>query len=173
MNIMRPLSIGVFLLAATGAIAAETDAEALDQRIRALKQEVLHLNRDLFVLEEELLHPASTQMQVFVSLDVGEYFKLDAVTLKLNDTVVANYLYTDREVAALVRGGVQRLWTGNLKNGEHELIATLTGIGPHGRDYRRGATVIVSKGLGPKYVELRIVDKTANQQPAFDIREWE
>lgn len=173
MNVMRTLLTAILLLAIAGSLQAETDAEALDQHIRALKQEVLRLNRDLFVLEEELLHPASTQLQVFLSLDVGEYFKLDAVTLKLNDTVVANYLYTDRELAALVRGGVQRLWIGNLKSGEHELIATLTGIGPHGRDYRRGTTAVVSKGLGPKYVELRIVDKTANQQPAFDIREWE
>lgn len=171
---MRLLTLAlILLLALTGNAHAETDAEALDERVRTLKQEVLDLNRDLFLLEEELLHPSSTQLQVFVSLDVGEFFKLDSVNLKLDDKVVANYLYTDREVAALARGGVHRLWIGNVKSGDHELIAILTGVGPQGRDYRRGATVTVNKGLGPKYVELRIADKTSSQQPAFDIREWE
>jgi hypothetical protein len=61
----------------------------------------------------------------------------------------------------------------NLKAGEHELIAIYTGKGPHGRDYRRGATHVVRKGLGPKFVELQIVDNPSSEQPDFSIKEWE
>lgn len=146
---------------------------AIDEDVQSLKDEVLELNRDLFLLEEELLFPANSQVAFFLSLDVGEYFALDSVSLTIDGKEVANYLYTDREADALRRGGVQRLHMENLKTGEHELIAVFTGSGPHQRDYRRGATVQLEKGLGAKYVELAITDKASKQQPEFDIREWE
>ncbi|MFV1972577.1 MAG: AraC family transcriptional regulator [Thiohalobacterales bacterium] len=165
---------GLLALATLRAVAGEgQDSQSLDAEVQSLKQDVLALNRDLFVLEEELLFPSSTQVAVFVSLDVGEFFALDSVQLKVDDKVVTNYLYTEREVQALHRGGVQRLHMGNLKAGEHELIAIYTGKGPNGRDYRRGATHVIKKGLGPKFVELKIVDNPSSEQPDFSIREWE
>jgi hypothetical protein len=104
---------------------------------------------------------------------VGTFFALDAVTLELDDKEVANYLYTDREVQALHRGGVQKLYLGNLKAGEHELVAFFTGKGPHDRDYRRGTTLKFEKAVGAKYVELRISDHEASLQPEFVVRQWE
>jgi hypothetical protein len=145
----------------------------LDQDVQSLKKEVLDLNRDLFLLEEELLFPANSQVAFFISMDVGEYFKLDSVSLKIDGKEVANYLYTDREVDALLRGGVHRVHMANLKTGEHELVAVFTGQGPHTRDYRRGATIKVDKGIGAKYLELEINDRVKKQQPEFEIREWE
>ena len=165
---------GMSMLLLSGiALAEPPDAASLDENIQSLKQDVIALNRDLFLLEEELLYPANTQLAVFVSLDVGEFFKLDSVQLKVDDKVVSNYLYTRREVDALHRGGVQRLYMGNLKAGEHELVAIYTGMGPKGRDYRRGASLVINKSLGAKYVELKIVDNTSSEQPDFSIREWE
>ena len=134
---------------------------------------VVDLNRDLFKLGEELLYPASTQVAVFLSVDVGTFFALDSVTLKVDDKEVANYLYTDREVQALHRGGVQKLYLGNLKAGSHEIVAFFTGKGPHERDYRRGTTLKVDKTIGAKYVELRISDRAASLQPEFVVRQWE
>lgn len=151
--------------------AAETE-NGVKEEVQTLKQQVLELNRDLFLLEEELLFPSNTQVSVFVSLDVGEFFQLDSVEVKIDGKQVADYLYTQRELEALVRGGVQRIHMGNLRTGDHELVAFFTGKGPKGRDYKRGATATISKGLGPKYVELRIVDQTSNYQPEFDIKEW-
>jgi hypothetical protein len=145
----------------------------LDEHVQDLKKQVLDLNRDLFLLEEELLFPANTQVSIFVSMDVGEYFGLDAVELKLDDKDVSNYLYTTREVDALIQGGVQRLYIGNMKAGEHELVAVFTGEGPHARDYTRGATLTFEKGIGPKYIELTISDRENNQQPEFVVKEWE
>lgn len=146
--------------------------KTLDGQVQSLKQEVIELNRDLFVLEEELLFPATTQVAVFVSMDVGKFFQLDSVQLKIDDKVVAHYLYTDRELAALARGGVQRIYTGNLRLGKHELVAFFVGKGPHDRDYRRGTTVSFDKDSGPKFVELKITDVAQQQQPEFSVKQW-
>jgi hypothetical protein len=158
---------------APAAAGASDDFKSLDQEVQALKKEVLDLNRELFVLEEELLFPANTQVAVFVSMDVGEFFALDSVTLKLDNKEVANYLYTEREAQALLKGGVHRVYVGNLKAGEHELIALFTGQGPNARDYRRGATVKLEKGVGAKYIELKISDRASKAQPEFVVKEWE
>ena len=147
--------------------------QTLDRNIQVLKKDVMELNRDLLVLEEELLFPASTQVAVFVSLDVGQLFELDSVQVKLDDKVVANYLYTPAEVRALHRGGVQRLYLGNLRTGRHELIAFFTGKGPHERDYRRGTTVVFDKQTEPKYIELQIKDVTRKLQPEFQVKQWQ
>jgi hypothetical protein len=158
---------------AASEMSARQEFRSLDEEVQDLKKEVLDLNRDLFLLEEELLFPANSQVAFFISMDVGEYFALDAVSLKIDGKEVANYLYTEREVGALVRGGVHRVHMENLKVGDHELIAVFTGKGPHWRDYRRGATLTLNKGIGAKYVELEITDRVQKQQPEFDIKEWE
>ena len=158
---------------APAAAAAGGDFRSLDGDVQGLKKEVLDLNRDLFMLEEELLFPANTQVAVFLSLDVGTFFEVDGVQLKLDNKEVANYLYTDREVEALNRGGVHRVYLGNLKIGKHELVAFFTGKGPHQRDYKRGANITFEKGVGAKYVELRISDRQSAQQPEFTVKEWE
>ena len=155
------------------AAAPSGEFQSLDQEVQALKKEVLDLNRELFVLEEDLLFPANTQVAVFVSMDVGDFFALDSVTLKVDNKEVANYLYTEREAQALLKGGVHRVYIGNLKAGDHELLALFTGQGPHVRDYRRGATIKLTKGVGAKYVELKISDRATKEQPEFIVKEWE
>jgi hypothetical protein len=152
---------------------AATASPMVDQQVQDLKKQLVDLNRDLFKLEEEILYPSSTQVAVFLAVNAGAFFKLDSVTLKLDDKEVANYLYTEREVAALARGGVQKLYLGNLKAGQHELVAFFSGKGPHDVDYRRGATLTFEKTIGAKYVELRIVDREAAMQPDFLVRQWE
>jgi hypothetical protein len=159
--------------APAGAASAPEPPQALDQRVEAVKAEVIRLNRDLLVLEEELLFPASTQVAVFVSMDVGKMFELDSLQLKLDDKLVASHLYSPLEVQALHRGGMQRVYLGNLKSGTHEVVAFFTGKGPHFRDYKRAATIKFEKGADPSYIELRIVDSTAKLQPEFDVKVWQ
>jgi hypothetical protein len=106
-------------------------------------------------------------------MDVGKLFALESVKIKLDGKDVANYLYTPAEVQALHRGGVQRIYVGNLKAGEHELVAFFTGQGPHTRDYKRGATVKFDKGTEPKYIGLRIRDSTGKLQPEFEVKVWQ
>ena len=138
----------------TAGIAADDEASALDTDIESLKKEVLQLNRDLFILEEDLLFPANTQFSVFLSMDAGNLFDLDSVQLKINDKIVSNHLYTDREISALQRGGIQRLYIGNLPSGEHEVIALFVGVGPNDRDYRRGKTITFEKSEDPQFIEF-------------------
>ncbi|MBS0364305.1 MAG: AraC family transcriptional regulator [Proteobacteria bacterium] len=145
----------------------------MDTDIQSLKKDAVDLNRDLFVLEEELLFPANTQVAVFLSVDVGEFFALDSVQLKMDNKEVINYLYTPREVEALLKGGVQRLYLGNLKVGPHELVAFFNGKGPNDRAYQRGASLKFEKGVGAKYLELKIDDRQRKLQPEFAIKDWE
>lgn len=149
------------------------DAETLDARVQSLKKQVKSLNRDLFILEEELLFPSSTQVAIFLSIDVGTFFRLDSVQVKIDDKVIANHLYTKRELGALERGGVQRLYMGNVKSGEHELIASFRGPGPNNREYKRATTIKFEKGSAEKFMELKIVDVSHKLQPEFVVKEWE
>ena len=176
--ISSQILLGIALILSAAMSFAETIDHAnqiatLDQDTQSLKKQVLELNKDLFLLEEELLYPANTQVAVFVSMDVGEYFALDSIQLTVDGKEVSNYLYTEREVDALLRGGVQQLYLGNIKTGEHELVATFTGKGPHDRDYKRGGSLTFAKNIGSKYVELQISDREIKLQPEFIVREWE
>ncbi len=157
---------------APAASAPAAPPASLDSRVQQLKDEVIRLNRDLLILEEELLFPAGTQVAVFVSMDVGRLFELESVQVRLNDKVVSQHLYTPSEVAALHRGGVQRVYVGNLRTGEHRIDAFFTGRGPQQRDYKRATTLKFEKGTEPRYVELRIRDSLGKLQPEFEVKVW-
>jgi len=159
--LMLVLAIAVCSL--TAAASAETPAEDLE----AVKQSFVELQRDLVILEEELLFPASSQVAVFLSMDVGEFFALDAVTITLDGEDVSHHLYTERQVDALHRGGVQKLYLGNVQQGPHRLTAVFTGKGPEDRPYRRATTVEFEKTFEPTFVELAIRDSERNYQPEF------
>ena len=180
MNRLKPIWVIFFITIALNSAlvgvanaASENSARTLDEKIQSLKKEVMKLNRDLFVLEEELLFPSSTQIAVFLSVDVGNFFRLDSVQLKIDDKVVTNYLYTEQETQALARGGVQRLYVGNVKKGKREMVAVFRGPGPNGREYKRATTYVFNKGSDTKYIELKISDQSQKLQPEFVVKEWE
>ncbi len=151
---------------------SEDNATPLSAQIEELKQAALELNRDLLILEEDLLFPANTQIAVYVSVDVGEYFSLDSVKLKIDDEMVASHLYTKKQNSALIRGGIQRLYLGNLKTGMHEITAFFHGFGPHERAYKRAATYTLKKDQNPTMLEIRVRDSESAMQPEFDFKEW-
>ena len=157
----------VFFLMVVSVNTPVIAAEPLDTEMEDVKKALLELKRDLIILEEDLLFPASSQVAVFLSMDLGEFFQLDAVTLKLNGKEVAHHLYTDKQVDALYRGGIQKLFIGNIKQGGNRITAFFTGRGPAGRDYRRATSVEFEKSFEPTFVELAISDSTANYQPDF------
>lgn len=144
-----------------------------DKELQNLKLSVVDLAIELFNLRDEIQAPTSNQLAVFLSVDVGEYFGLNTVQLKIDDQAVLSHLYTVQQVQALLRGGSQRLYIGNLRDGEHELVAIFLGRGTHGRDYRRAVQLKFQKLPGPKYVELRITDRKILAQPVFEIKEWQ
>ncbi|MGO9934295.1 MAG: AraC family transcriptional regulator [Steroidobacteraceae bacterium] len=153
--------------------APPAELKTLDQEVQGLKKDVIDLNKDLFVLQEELLFPANTQVALYISMDVGTFFALDSVTVKIDNKEVKNYLYTAREADALLKGAVQQIYLGNLKVGKHELVAFFNGKGPVERNYKRGATINFDKGVGAKYLELKITDRVPKHQPEFMIKDWE
>jgi hypothetical protein len=165
---MQRTAFIIMFVALIAGIAPLSNAEPLDNEMEDVKKALLDLKRDLVILEEDLLFPASTQVAVFLSMDVGEFFQLDAVTLKLNGREVTHHLYTDKQVDALYRGGVQKLYVGNVKQGKNRVTAFFTGRGPSGRDYRRATTVEFEKSFEPAFVELAISDSTAKYQPEFN-----
>ena len=151
---------------------AQRAVNELSRDIQSLKQSVVVLNKDLRVLEEDLLFPANTRFHVFLSLNVGEFFRLEGVELRLDNETIASYLYSEEERSALAKGGMHRLHLGNVSAGEHTLSAFFIGQGPNGREYKRGSSLRFTKAQGPKYVELSIADSEARQQPEFTVREW-
>ena len=154
---------------------AQTPSSQLQNDIQDLKKQVLKLNRNLFILEEDLLFPSNTQVSVFVSMDAANLFNLDSIQLKIDGKIVANHLYTQREFEALKRGGVQRLYLANLSSGEHELLATFVGKGPSpaNRDYRRAQSIKFEKDSDAQFIELKIIDNPQKQQPEFNIKVWQ
>jgi len=181
-KILVTIFIGIFINVSVHASeiseteATEGDAKdelVVNSEIENLKNEILELNSELFVLEEDLLFSANTQISVFVSVDVDSLFELDSIQLKLDDKVVSNYLYTAREASSLKRGGIQRLYLGNLTSGEHELTAFFVGKGPSNRDYKRAVTKIIEKSESAKFIELKIVGNVSKEQPDFIVKVWE
>ncbi|MCB1836055.1 MAG: hypothetical protein KDH99_00425 [Alcanivoracaceae bacterium] len=148
-------------------------ATELDQDMAAFRKDVLEINKRLLLMEEELLFPADTQVAIFVSLDVGKFFVPDAITLKLDGKTIDSHLYTEKEVAALRQGAIQKIHTTNVKNGAHELTAFVSGKGPNGRDYRRAVTLEFDKGHGRQFIQLKMEDDAAAQQPVFNFKSWQ
>jgi hypothetical protein len=103
-------------------------------------------------------------------MDVGEYFALDAVEIRIDGEVQTHYLYTDRQVNALYRGGVQRLFVGNVNQGKHQLSAFFIGIGPQNREYKRAVSIEFEKDEDPVAIELSVIDSTTKQQPLFEAK---
>jgi hypothetical protein len=74
----------------------------------------------------------------------------------------------------LHRGGVQRLFLGNLKAGEHELIAFLHRKGPaRSATTAAGPTIKFDKAIGASTSSSRSATAAASQQPEFVVRQWE
>ena len=169
------MALAVMFLLSPGFNANASDALAatpLSQRIETLREEVLALNRDITLLEEELLYPSS-QTAVFLSVDVGTPIRLVDVNLTLNGQHIGYHSYTEQEFEALTQGGIQRLYTGNVRSGRNVLEATITGYDPRGKDYQRSTTYTFEKGPGRKWIELRVVDDLDAMQHRFEFHEWD
>lgn len=151
---------------------APSKAAQLEERAQALKKEVQQLNQELQSLEQAVMYPPSGQVAVFVAVAPIKGFVLESVELKQADKVIAQHLYTSAEQAAIQRGGVQRLYAGAVKPGEHEWQATITGKFASDRAVKRQATIKFEKGSDPKYVQLRIEDTGGQSQPEMAVKVW-
>ena len=158
--------------AVAGRASKETGIESLALEIDALKEEIIELNTLLFKLQEDLLFPEDSSIVVFLSIEGGHYFTLDALKLHLNDSLVSSHLYTEREVSALRKGGIQRLYAGNLRMGEHQLVAIFSGVGSQERDTKRAETITIHKEKGATFIKLIIRDNQLRKVSEFTYETW-
>ncbi|MCL1068109.1 AraC family transcriptional regulator [Shewanella olleyana] len=162
-NLGANVDANVKNLSANSAVASE---------LEDIKSQVIKLNRDLFILEEDLLFPASTQVAVFVSVDVGRFFTLDSVELKINSDNVAGFLYTERQRRALEKGGIQKVYMGNLKTGQHQLTAIFTGADAEGRPVQRAVNHEFEKSDETVMLELKLEDNASSYRADVKVEEW-
>jgi hypothetical protein len=152
------LSILLIWMSIPGSWAAEESREqfkGLDEQVQDIKSDVLGIASELNRLEEKLLYPSGTQVAMFVSLVKGEKFRLDSVGIQLDGKPVAYHVYSFKELEALQKGGVQRIYVGNIGTGPHQLQVSVAGKSTSG-DYRRDATATITKDVGPKLVEIKL-----------------
>ncbi len=164
--------LAIFLVStATAEEVSREEIKGLDEQVQDIKKDVLNLSAELARLEEKLLFPSNTQVSLFISMHKGDDFRLDSVQVKLDDKVVAQHLYSFRELEALQMGGVQRLYTGNIKTGEHDLVINYTGRATAGGEYKRSGSYRVTKDIGPKFVEIKISGPESTEQD-IQFRDW-
>lgn len=150
----------VALIGALPALAgddAQLEMRSLDEQVQEVKSEVLSIATDLDRLEERLLYPSNTQVAVFVSLAEGEAFRLDSVQIQIDGEPVARHVYSFKELEALRKGGVQRIYTGNVSAGDHRIEVSIAGKSASGEDFSSSQSFSFSKSLEPKLVELTLV----------------
>src|SRR5512144_1695652 len=142
--------------AAYGQEISKEQIKGLDEQVQEIKSDVLSIAAELNQLEEKLLYPSNTQVAVFVSLAGGETFRLDSVELQMDGQPVAHHLYTFKELEALRKGGVQRIYTGNVRSGGHNLQVSVIGKTGGGADFRKSERFTVNKDVGPRIVEISL-----------------
>jgi hypothetical protein len=159
-QLIRGILVGlVVLVLSTGAYAGEVSREqikGLDEQVQEIKSDVISIAAALNQLEERLLYPSNTQVAVFVALARGGTFRLDSVEVQLDGKAVAHHLYTFKELEALRKGGVQRIYTGNIRSGAHDLQVSFIGKSKAGSDLNETKKFKVNKDVGPKLVELTL-----------------
>lgn len=155
----RVLPVMLLALAAAQAWAQDGYREqmkGLDEQVQEVKSDVLSISAELAQLEEKLLYPSDTHLAVFVQLAKGDTLRLDSVDVRIDGQPAAHYIYSFKELEALQKGGVQRLYTGNIASGQHQLEVTVTGKRANGEEYRRSETIAFSKEIKPRLLGLTV-----------------
>jgi hypothetical protein len=128
----------------------------LDEQVQKTKSDVLSIAAELNQLEEKLLYPSGTQVAIFVAMAKGDEMRLDAVRLQIDGQLVAHYIYSAKELEALRKGGVQRIYVGNVSTGDHQLNVLVDGKLKGGADFNRTEHFTFRKEVKPKLVELTV-----------------
>jgi hypothetical protein len=145
---------------AHGEEISKEQVKGLDEQIQEIKGDALSISAELAKLEEKLLYPSNTEVSVFVSLKSGETIRLDSVDIQIDGKPVTHHLYTFKELEALRKGGVQRIYTGNVRTGDHDLQVQVSGKTSGGSDFQKSEHFKVSKDVAPKIVELSLAGES-------------
>lgn len=160
---MRKIWIAVFaMLSALGNVVARADdsyreqMKGLDEQVQEVKSDVLSIAAELQRLEERLLYPSNTHLAVFVELAERDTLRLDSVRIQIDGQAVAHAIYSFKELEALQRGGVQRIYTGNVSTGAHQIEVSIAGKLDSGKEYTRNERFDFTKGIEPKLLGVTL-----------------
>ena len=171
----RVLFVALLLsLGAASGRAEQNDKQqmrGLDEQIQEIKSDVLRMAAELNQLEEKLLYPSGTQVAVFVAVAKGETLRLDAVRLQIDGQLAAHYIYSAKELEALRKGGVQRLYVGNVAAGDHQLEVVVEGKRDGGADFSRTERFAFRKDVKPRLVGLTL-GGAGSGNPPITLAEW-
>jgi len=143
----------------------------LDEQIQEIKSDALRMSAELSQLEEKLLYPSGTQVAIFVELAKGDTLRLDAVRLQIDGQLVAHYIYSAKELQALRKGGVQRIYVGNVTTGDHKLDVLVDGKLEGGADFSRSGQFAFRKDVKPKLVGLTLSGSRSGSAP-ITLGDW-
>ena len=159
-GVILGISVLILSVAAYGQEISKEQIKGLDEQVQEIKSDVLSNAAELNQLEEKLLYPSNTQVAVFVSLVQGETFRLDSVDIQLDGKPVAHHIYTFKELEALQKGGVQHIYTGNIRSGDHDLEVSVIGKSSGDGDLIKTNRFKVNKDVGPKIVEISLASQS-------------
>ena len=143
----------------------------LDEEVQEIKSDALSISEELSRLEEKLLYPSGTQVAIFIELAKGDQMRLDAVRLQIDGQLVAHYIYSFKELEALRRGGVQRIYVGNVATGDHQLEVVVDGKLESGADFSRTEHLAFHKEVKPELVGLTLAGPDSGNTP-ITLGEW-
>lgn len=171
MRLILGLLVATAIVAVPARAAEQVSREqikGLDEQIQEVKADVLSIAAELNRLEEKLLYPSNTQVSLFVALAKTAKFRLDALEIQIDGKPVAHHLYTYKELEGLREGGMQRIYTGNVRTGDHELRVSVLGKSEGGSDYRQTQSFKLTKGVGPKLAGITV---TGGDQ-GIQLKDW-
>jgi len=174
-NIIRNLMLVTLFCGPFAMANAETltgdDMRSLDGQVQEIKSDVLSIASELNNLEERLLFPSNTQVAVFVSIAEDEDFRLDAVQIEIDGQLSTHHIYSFKELEALQKGGVQRIYTGNIATGDHELNVTMIGKLKNGNDFNESDSFMFAKGVKPKALGITLAGPGSGKS-GIQVGEW-
>lgn len=159
-RLIRTITLLAIALAPFAGAAAQDlsrdDMRSLDGQVQEIKSDVLSIASELSNLEERLLYPSNTQVAVFVAIEDDDDFRLDAVKIEIDGELATHHIYSFKELEALQKGGVQRIYTGNVPTGEHQLSVTMIGKLKNGSEFNKTDQFSFAKGVEPKALGIKL-----------------
>jgi len=143
----------------------------LDEQVQEVKSDVLSISQELSRLEEKLLYPSGTQVAIFIALAKGDQMRLDSVRLQIDGQLVTQHIYSAKELGALRKGGVQRIYVGNVSTGDHQLEVLVDGKLDDGKDFSRTEHLTFRKEVKPKLVGLTLSGQSSGN-PSVALGDW-
>ncbi|MCZ6880054.1 MAG: hypothetical protein O7F13_02875 [Gammaproteobacteria bacterium] len=144
---------------------------SLDGQVQEIKSDVLSIASELNTLEERLLFPSHTQISLFVSIAENDEFRLDAVQVEINGELATHHIYSFKELDALQNGGVQKIYTGNLTTGDHQLNVTMIGKLKNGKEFNESGSFVFTKGVKPKVLGITLAGPGFGTD-RIQVRDW-